>query len=168
MVFESAPIQSHSYTVKGGGKKTAFAAGQSYLRQDGIVGGGLSAFSRMTTRGKFDYDITKNLKLNSGLLFTYTNRRGLPENSNGSILYNALNMSPTMTVFDDLGEYTLAEGLGNEIVNPVALMNNTFNRTKVNKLTGNIGLSYKIFDKITASAKYQFNYADVATKGFSP
>ena len=47
-------------------------------------------------------------------------------------------------------------------------MNNTFNRTKVNKLTGNVGLSYKIFDKITASAKYQFNYADVATKGFSP
>ena len=111
LVFESAPIQSHSYTVKGGGKKTAFAAGQSYLRQDGIVGGGLSAFSRMTTRGKFDYDITKNLKLNSGLLFTYTNRRGLPENSNGSILYNALNMSPTMTVFDDLGEYTLARAL---------------------------------------------------------
>ena len=95
--------QLHS---KGRWKKTAFAAGQPYLRQDGIVGGGLSAFSRMTTRGKFDYDITKNLKLNSGLLFTYTNRRGLPENSNGSILYNALNMSPTMTVFDDLGEYT--------------------------------------------------------------
>ena len=168
LVFESAPIQSHSYTVKGGGKKTAFAAGQSYLRQDGIVGGGLSAFSRMTSRGKFDYDITKNLKLTSGLLFTYTNRRGLPENSNGSILYNALNMAPTMTVFDDLGEYTLAEGLGNEIVNPIALMNNTFNRTKVNKLSGNFGLSYKFFDKITATAKYQFNYADVGTKGFSP
>ena len=58
LVFESAPIQSHSYTVKGV-EKTAFAAGQSYPRQDGIVGGGLSAFSRMTTRGKFDYDITK-------------------------------------------------------------------------------------------------------------
>lgn len=168
LVFQNAPIQSHSYTVKGGGKKTAFAAGQSYLRQDGIVGGSLSTFSRMTSRGKFDYDITKNLKLNSGLLFTYTNRRGLPENSNGSILYNALNMAPTYSVFDDMGDYTLAEGLGNEIVNPIALMNNTFNRTKVNKLTGNVGLSYKFFDKITASAKYQFNYADVFTKGFSP
>jgi len=61
----------------------------------------------------------------------------------GSVLFNALNMAPTMTVKDGNGDYTLAEGLGNEVINPAAQIANTYNQAVVNKISGVGGLTYK-------------------------
>ncbi len=37
-------------------------------------------------------------------------------------------MAPTFAVRDANGAYTLAEGLGNEVINPLAQIDNTYNR----------------------------------------
>ena len=68
------------------------------------------------------------------------------------MLFNALNMAPNLTVFDELGEYTLAEGLGNEVINPIAQTANAYDRAKVNKLSGNAGLGYNFLEHFTAQA----------------
>jgi len=52
-------------------------------------------------------------------------------------------MAPTMTVKDGNGDYTLAEGLGNEVINPAAQIANTYNQAVVNKISGVGGLTYK-------------------------
>jgi hypothetical protein len=43
----------------------------------------------------------------------------IPENSIGSLLYNAINMPPILPPYDENGNYTRALDLGNEVVNPV-------------------------------------------------
>lgn len=167
-VFEKAPIFNNSITFKGGKEKSSYSYSSSFLTQDGIVGGTKSNFTRFTKRASYNLDFLKNFKFTSGLTWTHTKKNNLSESALGSVLFNALNMAPNLSVFDELGEYTLAEGLGNEVINPVAQIKNTQDRTKVEKLFGNAGLSYNFLDHFTAEANIQFNYSEVRTNIFKP
>jgi len=168
LVFENAPIQNHSILFKGGGKKSYYSYSGSFLTQDGIVGGNKSNFTRFTNSMTYNLDFLDNFKFTSGLTLMRTNKRNLPENSNSSVLFNAINMAPTFTVYDENGDYTLAEGLGGEVINPLAQIDDTHDRTKVMKLSGNAGLSYNFLDHFTAQSNIQFNYSEVSSKVFNP
>lgn len=161
-VFETAPIFNTAITLKGGGEKSTYAYGTSFLTQDGIVGGNKSNFTRLTKRLSYSLDFLENFKVNAGITWTHTVRRTLPETGIGSVLFNAINMAPTIP------SNGTANDLGFEVVNPIKQINNTFNRGLVDKINGNIGLSYNFFKNFTAEARYQFNYSQVKGKSFSP
>lgn len=167
-VFESAPVFNHNITINGGSEKSTYSFGASLLTQDGIVGGNKANFRRYTTRINFNTDLLKKLKLTTNLLYTGTNRKTLSENALGSVLFNALNNAPTFAVRDANGNFTLAEGLGNEVINPLAQIENTFNKNDVNKISGKIGLNYNFLEDFTIESSVQFNYAEVEGKTFTP
>lgn len=166
-VFQTAPIQNHNITFKGGKEKSSYSYSGSFLTQDGIVGGNKSNFTRFTNSASYNLDFLENFKFKSGLTLTRTNRKSLPENNLGSVLFNALNMAPNLPVWEN-GEYSLAEGLGGEVINPLAQIANTYNRGKVMKMNGFGGLSYNFLDHFTAEANIQFNYAEVSNFSFDP
>ena len=167
-IFQSAPIQSHNISFRGGTEKSSYSYSGSFLTQDGIVGGSKSNFTRFTNAVTYNLDFLKNFKLKSGLTLTRTNRKSLPENALGSVLFNALNMAPNIPVRDANGDFSLANGLGAEVINPFAQISNTYNRGKVMKLNGFGGLSYNFLNHFTAEANIQFNYAEVDNFVFSP
>ncbi|WP_186525814.1 SusC/RagA family TonB-linked outer membrane protein [Seonamhaeicola sediminis] len=167
-VFESAPVFNHNITFRGGGEKSSYSYSSSLLSQDGIVGGKKSNFTRFTNAATYNLDFLDNFKFKSGLTLTRTKKNNLPESTLGSVLFNALNMDPTKSVRDSNGEFTLANGLGAEVVNPLAQIANTFNRNKVMKLNGFAGLSYNFLDHFTAEANIQFNYSEVDTYRYDP
>lgn len=167
-VFETAPIMNHSITFRGGKEKSSYSYSSSFLTQDGIVGGKKSNFTRFTNAATYNLDFLENFKFKSGLTLTRTKKNNLPESTLGSVLFNALNMAPNLSVRDENGEFTLADGLGGEVVNPLAQMANTYNRNKIMKLNGFAGLSYNFLDHFTAEANIQFNYAEVDNYSFSP
>ncbi|TBW27107.1 TonB-dependent receptor [Gramella sp. KN1008] len=167
-VFQQALLSDINLNLYGGGEKIAYAFGGGYLQQDGIVGGDKSNFERFTGKANLTYDILKGLKLNTSAIYTHSNRKTLAENALGSVLFNAVNMAPTIPVFDENGDYSLANGLGNEVINPLAQMANTYNNSQVDKITGTAGLSYEFLDHFKAETRYQFNYSEVRGFGFSP
>lgn len=167
-VFQDAPILNSSITFRGGTQKSTYSFNSSFLTQDGIVGGSKSNFTRFTQRANYNLDILDNLKLTSGLTLTRSSKRNLIESALGSVLFNALNMAPTLSVYDTNGSYTIAEGLGNEVVNPIAQTANANDRTKVLRLSGIGGLSYDFLDHFTAAANIQFNYSEVDGHVFRP
>ena len=167
-VFQSALIYNHNISFKGGKEKSSYSYSVSFLSQDGIVGGNKSNFNRITNSASYNLDILEDLKFKSGLTLTRTSKRNLPENALGSVLFNALNMAPNIPVRDVNGEYSLADGLGGEVINPQAQMANTYNRTNVMKLNGFAGLAYNFLDHFTAEANIQFNYAEVTNRSFDP
>ncbi len=167
-VFENAQIQNHNIALRGGGKKSLYSYSGAFLTQDGIVGGNRSNFTRFTNSLNYDVDIIDNLKFTSGLILTRTNKRNLPENSNASVLFNAVNMAPTFTVRDENGDFTLADGMGAEVINPIAQIEDAYDRTKVTRLSGNAGLSYQFLDHFTAQSSIQWNYSEVRRKIFDP
>jgi len=167
-VFETAPIFNNSLTLRGGKEKSSYSYSTSLITQDGIVGGNKSNFTRLTKKLSYSLDFLDNFKFTSGLLFTNTKKRNLAESALGSILFNALNMAPNLSVFNENGSYTLAEGLGNEVINPIAQTANAFDKTSVNRISGNAGLGYNFLDYFTAQANIQFNYSEVRNKIFRP
>ncbi|MDC1265469.1 TonB-dependent receptor, partial [Flavobacteriaceae bacterium] len=167
-VFQTALVHNHNIGFKGGTEKSSYSYSGSFLTQDGIVGGSKSNFTRFTNSASYNLDFLDNFKFKSGITLTRTNKRNLIENTLGSVLFNALNMAPNLSVRDENGDYSLADGLGGEVINPLAQMDNTYDRTKVMKLNGFGGLSYDFLDYFTASANIQFNYAEVTNKKFFP
>lgn len=168
-VFQTAPIFNHNVSANGGTEKSSYSFGMSYLTQDGIVGGGKSNFNRYTARVNFNTDLLDNLKVVANALYTGTGRKTLPENALGSVLFNALNNSPTFDVRDpQTGEFTLSEGLGNEVINPLAQIENTYNKTEVDRISGKIGAAYTFLSDFTFESNFQFNYAEVISKSFFP
>ena len=167
-IFQTAPIANINFAVNKGWEDSKLSVGTSYLTQDGIVGGSDANFNRFTGRVNYNLDFLKNFKLSTSAIYTKTNRKNLLENTLGSVLFNALNMAPNLTVRDANGEYTLAEGLGNEVINPVAQIENTYDETHVQKITGVVGLNYSFLEHFSAESRFQFNYSEVTGKVFMP
>lgn len=167
-VFGDAFILNNDVSIRGGSEKSAYSLGVAVLTQDGIVGRDKSQFDRFTMSGKLDHDWTKNLKMNTSFIYSFTGNRGINDNGLGSVLFNALNMAPTIPIRDANGEFSIAEGLGNEVINPLAQLENTFNRNYVGRLSGNFGLTYSFLDHFEATARIQTNYAEVFGRNFSP
>ena len=164
LVFENAPIYNTSVSVRGGGEKQTFAYGSSIFSQDGIVGGNKANFTRLNQSLNYSLDFLDNFKFNAGVIWNYTNRRILNEGGIGSVLFNALNIAPTIPGVRG----ALAEGLGNEVINPLDQIADTYNRAQTNRISGVVGLSYDFSDHFSAQVNYQFNYSDVESKLFRP
>ncbi len=166
-VFQKAAVVNHNLTVSGGTNKSTYSFGASLLTQNGIVGGPKANFRRYNTRINFNTELIKNLKLTTNLIYTGTNRKTLAENALGSVLFNALNNAPTFAVKEN-DTFTLAEGLGNEVINPIAQIEDTYNKTDVNKISGKLALNYNFLSDFTFETSFQFNYAEVDGKFFTP
>jgi TonB-linked SusC/RagA family outer membrane protein len=167
-VFDDAFIVNNDISIRGGTEKSTYAFGVAVLSQDGIVGSDKSDFDRFTMRGNFDHKWTKNLEMKTGFLYSYTSNKNINDGGLGSVLFNAVNMAPTIPVRDAAGEFSIAEGLGNEVINPEAQLANTFNKNKVGKISGNFGLTYSFLDHFEATARIQANYSEAYGNNFNP
>lgn len=167
-LFSSAPIMDNDISLSGGSKNMNYALSVSDLRQEGIIGGDKSDFSRNTARLALGADLTDWLKFNTTLTYSYINRNSFNDNGLGSVLFNAVNMPSTVPVYDVNGDYFLAPAnLGIEIINPLAQIANTFNDYNLYKLNGNFGLDANFAQHFTATARVGFNTANTNYKSFS-
>ena len=171
-VFQTAFISSTDITINKGTEKSTYSFGASYLDQDGIVGGAKANFNRLTARFNFNTDLFKNLKFTSSSVYTNTNRKGLSENTLGSVLFNALNMPANLTprVGPANVQYTLApnSGVGIEVINPLAQIEDSYNKAWVNKFSGSYGLNYSFLKHFSVESRIQFNEAKVSSKVYTP
>jgi len=174
-LFNTAPMISHSLSASGGSETMTYSLSGSYFTQEGVIAKDKSNFNRWTLRNKLGFDLTEKLKLNTFLLYTNIKRKTIPEGNRGSVLYYGLNASPLTSVFDGTDGFGPSRGFtyigvdqGNEIINPLALINNTYNETKVNRFTGKIELSYDVLESLKVTTRFNFNYADVIFRGYNP
>lgn len=166
-VFQSAPLQNYNLSLSGGTEKTTYSLGGSYYTQDGIVGLDKTNFTRINGRANVSVKIAKNLRWNNILLYTNEKRSTLPENGIGSVLYNTVNAYPTEPIRQSDGSYSYLE-LVNDIINPIAQMENTINEARVNKFVGKQELVWDINNNFTFTNRFNYNYAAVNGKTFSP
>lgn len=166
-VFKKAPIISNDLTISGGSEKISYALSGSHLDQEGIVGGDKSGFLRNTARLGLNADLSDKIKVKTNVIYTYFTRKTLNENGLGSVLFNALNVPAIYSVRDANGDFTkIPTSLGNEIINPLAQIENTYNDYNYKKLNGNFGLDYKIFKGFVLSSSIGFNTSNSESKVF--
>lgn len=168
--FSKAPIVNHDFSLSGGGEKIGYALSTSHLDQDGIVGKEKSGFARSTARIALNADLNSKMKFNTNVIYTQFSRNTLNEFGLGSVLFNALNVPATLSPYDSNGDFTLVPnttGLGNEIINPLAQVANTFNDYRYKKINGKVGLDYKVFKGFEISSSFGFNTSNSKSKSFN-
>jgi TonB-linked SusC/RagA family outer membrane protein len=166
-VFQPAPIQNYNLSINGGSDKTRYSIGGSYFDQKGIVGLEKASFTRWNGRINVSFEMSPKLRLNSILLYTHEDRSTLPENGIGSVLYNTINAYPTAPIRQANGRYSYLD-LVNDIINPLAQIENTYNEALVNKFVGKEELVYTINKDFTFTNRFNYNFALVDGKVFSP
>ncbi|MCH1518105.1 MAG: TonB-dependent receptor [Flavobacteriaceae bacterium] len=168
-LFKTAPIVRHSLTLNGGSETTRYSISGSFLDQEGIIGGEKSGFQRNTLRSNVSFDLSDKIVLNTNITYTNINRKSINDFGLGSILFNAINIPPIYSVYDDANEFTLAPtNLGIEIINPLAQLANTYNNYILNKLNGTIGLEIELLEKLKLTTRLGFNAGNSKSKNFSP
>jgi TonB-linked SusC/RagA family outer membrane protein len=175
---KGVPIVSHDISASGGSDKITYHLSASHLDQDGIVGpSDKSHFDRNTFRISLTGDLLDNLRLNTNIIYTDINRQSFNENGLGSVLFNAINTPSIYSPFDANGDFTVlptgsasipGSNLGNEIINPLAQIANTYNDYDLRRVSGTFGLDYDIYQDLTFTARVGFNSSDSQSRSFSP
>jgi TonB-linked SusC/RagA family outer membrane protein len=163
-VFDTSPIMSHNLSLSGGSEKVTYSFGASHLDQEGIIGAEKSDFQRSTVRFNIGVDISDEFKFTANSIYTSLNRRSINENGLGSVLFNALNIPPTFA----LDQEDLDGILGNEIINPLSQIENTFNDYNLNKFNGSFSLDYTPIEELTFTSRIGYSLSNSKGKDFSP
>lgn len=169
-MFDKAPIVSHDFTLSGGGEKITYAVSGSDLTQEGIIGDEKSHYKRNTARIALGADLTDKLKLQTNFIYSAINRKTFNDLALGSVLFNALNAPPTLAPYDTDGNFSLvpnSPGLGIEIINPLAQLENTYNDYNRYKISGTVSLDYEITKDLTLSSRIGFNSANSDKREFA-
>ena len=169
-IFQNAYIINTEASITKGYENSNLRLSLGNSSQEGIVGGGKSTFSRTNIRLNYDVNITEKLKLKTSNFYTHIVSRGIAENALGSVLFNAVNMPATTPVRNADGSLTYAPttGVGIEVINPVAQVETTFNKTLNDRFSGSYWLTYDVMDHLTVEGRMQFNYGVVNSKSYSP
>jgi TonB-linked SusC/RagA family outer membrane protein len=163
-VFDTSPIMSHNLTLSGGSEKVTYSFGVSHLDQEGIIGAEKSDFQRSTARFNIGVDISDAFTFTANSIYTSIDRRSINENGLGSVLFNALNIPPTF----GRDQEDLDGSLGNEIINPLSQIENTFNDYNLNKFNGSFSLDYTPIEELTFTSRIGYSLSNSKGKDFSP
>jgi len=167
-LFETAPIFDNNLSVYGGTEKSTYTLSASNLNQQGIIGGDKTGFNRSTARLSMNTELYDWLDFSTNISYLHIDRKSVNDFALGSVLFNALNMPSVYPVYDENGNYFQAPtSLGNEIINPLEQIANTYNDYDLNKLFGNASLEASIGDYITATTRIGFNTNYSKSKSFS-
>jgi TonB-linked SusC/RagA family outer membrane protein len=172
-IFHTAPMQSHNVSARGGSEKMSYFLSAGYLSQGGIVGGyDKSHFNRGTFTANLTFDLTSKLKFilnTSGVLL---NNKGVGENSFNSVIGNALNFDPTVSVYNTDPNVTSKYGYSNlllsEIANPLTQLDNTYNTNTGSKIYGKAELQYDIIKGLKVNSRFGYTKYDDKSKNFTP
>lgn len=165
-VFETAPILSHNVSIRGGSEKTTYSFSASILDQEGIVGGPKSQFTRKTAALGIQTEINDKLTIETRLNYLSTETNSLNSFGLGSVLFNAINMAPTIQ--PDVDDLTGQIDLGIEVVNPLTQVRNTYNTGVTNRLNGMFRAQLDYAKNLNLQARIGFNNANTATRSFIP
>lgn len=165
-VFETTNITSHNLSVSGGSDKISYSLSGSTIKQEGIIAPDKANFRRSTGSITLDAELSDKLNISTKLFYNSTTSRSINAFSLGSVLFNAANIAPTITP----DQYNLdgTINLGNEVVNPLAQIDNTYNKYITNRLSGTLQASLDYAKNLNLQARFGFNTSNTHNRDFTP
>lgn len=175
---KGAPMIQHDFSVSGGSDKTTYRVSGQHFEQDGIVGpSDKSHFERNILSAAMTADVYNNFKIASNATYTWLNRNSFNENTLGSVLFNAINTPSFYKPYTSTGDFTVLPiasspgnpggNLGNEIINPLAQLANTFQEYNLRRFSGNLSLDWEIFKDFIFTSRFGYNTQDADERVFN-
>ncbi|MCD0488965.1 TonB-dependent receptor [Pedobacter sp. MC2016-14] len=175
-LLNTAGMQSHNLSVRGGSDKTQYSLSFGYLDQNGMMTN--SGFSRY--QGRLVLDQTVNDRFKIGINTNFSNTRTFGNIVNGgansasiNLLFQALGYRPTSggandeDLLNSLYDPTIDGNLnGDYRINPVLSARNELNRRTGNNLISNAYLQYKILPSLTLKVTGGMDLNFLKAEGF--
>nr|WP_232731545.1 TonB-dependent receptor [Tenacibaculum sp. SZ-18] len=163
-VFTTAFMMNHNIGISGGSEKISYYLGASMLQQDGIIAPEKSNFERNNIRMNLDIDLSDKFKISSKTNFFTFDRRKINENGLGSVLFNALNYAPTYSLEqEDTNGF-----LGNEVINPLSQIRDTYDDEFGSGIEGTFQLQYQPFEDLNVTSRISYKTFNGKGKTFLP
>lgn len=149
-ITRTGGIQSHQLSFTGGTKNTRYSVSGNYLGNEGIIKN--TDFRRFGARVNLDNDFLKDrATLSNSWSFTNTISNNVPTDRGGpgGIIITALGLDPTVSVFDQAGQYNYPSYDGRFSINPLAEAMEGIDKDNTNRLLGTTAITFKIIDGLT-------------------
>lgn len=163
-LFTTAFMMNHNIGISGGTDKITYYVGLSRLEQDGIIAPDKSNFERNNVKLALGIDLSERIKFKSTTNYFTNTRRTVAENVLGSVLFNALNYAPTFAT----GQEDTAGFLGNEVINPLSQVRDTYNTYFGSSIEGSVALSYEPIDNLKITTRLGYKTYNDKGKTFLP
>ncbi|KAF0199485.1 MAG: TonB-dependent receptor [Bacteroidetes bacterium] len=140
LTFDTGTQQSYQLSATGGDEKTQYFVSGGYLREDGVVAP--ARFDRYTFRVNLDTYVRPWFKLGTSINAWSINSKDTPDNASsgrGGVIMSALNTPPFLSIYknDGSGQFD-PNPFQPSWENPVAYMDGPDQRSRDNKLFGNV------------------------------
>lgn len=155
-LLRNAPLQNHSLSLSGGNDKIKYYSSINLYDQKGVLK--TSSYKRLDGRVNIDYTSDK-LHAGSNMTTSYTKDNVVPlgynTNEEGGVLYAARNFDPTLSIYDEDGNYQRSDLLNVE--NPLALLYGKTSVTNNYRTLGTTFAEYTILPGWTVKANFGFD-----------
>jgi len=171
-VFQNAPIQTHSLSVSGGTQNTTYHLSASALIRDGIIKN--SSYRRFNVRSNIEHSINEKFDISLLMSYNHTERKRQSSgfgNRGGSLIGASLFSPPTLTPYDENGEYYNLQlaypFMSNAIYNAINIVNETSNVTVPNLTNINTAITYKPFNGFSLRSSFGLENNDYRTDNYT-
>ncbi|MBO9612084.1 MAG: TonB-dependent receptor [Dyadobacter sp.] len=178
LIFRKAPIQNHQLSINGGSEKTQLAISLNYFDQDGTLIG--SQFQRYSYRLNLDHRISKNVKIGTSILGSYSIANGIQTGGTNigdggavlsSVLGAAIGAPPMLQPYRPDGSiFPFGEQAGGqyrEVVNPLNF-SAVLNKRSIKRTLANIYGEVSLFKGLTYRASFNLDQKGELFDGYSP
>ncbi|MCY0967499.1 SusC/RagA family TonB-linked outer membrane protein [Chryseobacterium wangxinyae] len=160
---------THNITVNGGSEKSAFALTLNHVDEDGIMLN--SGFKRSMVNFKYDYDISKKLKIGFNARYSRSLINGVGTSSSGSQSNNRLRNAVRYQPFEGGSNITIDDfdpnyATNTNLVNPLILNDNEVRDNRSNDLLLNGYINWNISKDITFRSVVGYVQRDIITNQF--
>ncbi|QGY42562.1 SusC/RagA family TonB-linked outer membrane protein [Maribellus comscasis] len=148
-IFRTATVMNHQLAFSGSSNKTKYYASFNYLDQDGVtISSGIKQYTARLNLNHSTDKLNFGININTSLVKDDFVKNGNGDNAASGTIITALEMDPSMAVFDDKGNYNIHPNM--DIDNPVAIANTWLDEAETNRTFGNVFFEYNIMDGLKA------------------
>ncbi|SHJ94736.1 SusC/RagA family TonB-linked outer membrane protein [Epilithonimonas mollis] len=163
---------THNINISGGNSNSAFILGLNHVEEDGIMLN--SGYKRSMANFKYDFDISKKLKVGLTARYSRTSILGAGTSSSGTQTTNRLRNVIRYKPFENgvktgagSDEFDTDDFATTNLINPVLLANNEIKFNDVNNLFLNGVITYNIFKDLTFKSTIGYVQNDQKISQFS-
>lgn len=165
-IFRPALVQNHQFSVSGGSEQTKFYTSLNYYDQEGVViSSGIKRYSARVnlthTSDRFNFGVN----LNTSVVQDDDIPLGTGLNIQAGVIGSALQYDPTLSVFDENGEYTQSGNL--DLNNPVALARTIEPVAETDRTFGTVYAEYEFFEGFSAKVNLGADRSNTRSSQFS-
>lgn len=156
---DNSPMQNYQISVSGGDEKTNFITSLNYYKQEGIVKA--TDMDKLTFRVNLDRKISDRIKFGTSLSIAQVNSNRAGVNA----LEGMMIAPPNVSVYDENGNYSKQNRLGEIFTNPVAVINDMVNKNKQFRTLGNLYVDWEIVKNLLFRSTFGVDvlYSDLKT-----